>query len=369
MTTTRNNPYFWAVGGLVIGVGLAVIIQQHGAEKRSKSAPQPSPGSPVHRAALSRRMSDPLDGRSSSPSSFSLGPSSSSNGHGNGRSNGDPTSPKKFQNLRPDPHTSNHNFSPLIGTIREIQERPEGAPILVVGIAGGSGSGKTTLAQAIYTALGRENNVTFISHDSYYKDLSSWTMSQREQQNFDHPNSLDTDLLVGHIEQLRNGNEVLIPNYDFSTHSRTSEKTVARPRRVILVEGILIFTEPRLTELLDVKIFVDTESDVRLIRRVTRDCQERGRSLDQVLDQYMRTVRPMHNEFVEPSKRQADIIVPVGINSVALSLITDHLKTALVEATGVTYMSTPFDEENKRERTAGAMSREVSAERLDLMNE
>ncbi|GMH85181.1 hypothetical protein TL16_g10149 [Triparma laevis f. inornata] len=139
MTTTRNNPYFWAVGGLVIGVGLAVIIQQHGAEKRSKSAPQPSPGSPVHRAALSRRMSDPLDGRSSSPSSFSLGPSSSSNGHGNGRSNGDPTSPKKFQNLRPDPHTSNHNFSPLIGTIREIQERPEGAPILVVGIAGGSG--------------------------------------------------------------------------------------------------------------------------------------------------------------------------------------------------------------------------------------
>ena len=122
-----------------------------------------------------------------------------------------------------------------------------------------------------------------------------------------------------------------------------------------------------MTELLDVKIFVDTESDVRLIRRVTRDCQERGRSLDQVLDQYMRTVRPMHNEFVEPSKRQADIIVPVGINSVALSLITDHLKTALVEATGVQYLKTPFDEENKRER--GAMSREVSAERLDLMNE
>ncbi|GMH76429.1 hypothetical protein TrVE_jg11950 [Triparma verrucosa] len=351
----NQNPYIWAGCGLLLGVSMAMMIQ-HTRLGGSKNATAPSPGSPLSRAALSRRMSDPLDGRSSSPSSFNLGPS-----------NQDPASPKKFQNLRPDPHTASHSFSPLIGTIREISNRPDGAPILVVGIAGGSGSGKTTLAQAIYTALGRENNVTFISHDSYYKDLSSWTMAQREQQNFDHPNSLDTDLLVGHIEQLRSGSSVLIPNYDFSTHSRTAEKTVARPRRVILVEGILIFTEPRLTELLDVKIFVDTESDVRLIRRVTRDCQERGRSLDQVLDQYMRTVRPMHNEFVEPSKRQADIIVPVGINSVALSLITDHLKTALVEATGVQYLKTPFDEENKRER--GAMSREVSAERLDLMNE
>ena len=191
-------------------------------------------------------------------------------------------------------------------------------------------------------------------------------MSERENQNFDHPNSLDTNLLVEHVRQLRSGLSASIPNYDFSTHSRTGEVTVAEPRQVILVEGILIFAEPELTDLLDVKIFVDTESDVRLIRRITRDCQERGRSLDQVLRQYTKTVRPMHIEFVEPSKRQADIIVPVGINSVALSLITDHLKTALAnKGGGEMYIKTPFDEVNKEERKVG-MSREVSRENLRL---
>ena len=251
------------------------------------------------------------------------------------------------------------SMTPILNTIKRHSQSfdESGIPTLVVGIAGGSGSGKTTLADAIFSALGREENVTFISHDSYYKDLSSWTMAQREAQNFDHPNSLDTDLLVEHVKKLRKGESADIPIYDFSTHSRTKNTTTVIPRKVILVEGILIFTEPALSDLLDVKIFVDTESDVRLMRRIQRDCQERGRSIEQVLQQYTKTVRPMHIEFVEPSKRKADIIVPVGINSVALSLITDHLKVALDDLYGgVRYIKTPFDEKNKQERVIGVNS-------------
>ena len=224
-------------------------------------------------------------------------------------------------------------FSPMIDALRDVAITPLRGPsssssssspqVLVVGIAGGSGSGKTTLAEAIFSALGRDANVTFLSHDRYYKDLSSWTMSQRANQNFDHPRALDTELLVSHVRSLKLGHSVSVPTYDFATHTRTNETTVAVPRRVILVEGILIFADPSLASLLDVKIFVDTESDVRLIRRIARDCQERGRSLEEVLSQYGRTVRPMHNEFVEPSKRQADIIVPVGLNAIALGMITE----------------------------------------------
>ena len=250
------------------------------------------------------------------------------------------------------------SMTPILNTIKRHSASFDqtGVPSLVVGIAGGSGSGKTTLADAIFTALGREDNVTFISHDSYYKDLSQWSMEKREKQNFDHPNSLDTELLVQHVQELRQGNIVDIPIYDFSTHSRTKKTTPVKPKKVILVEGILIFTEPSLTDLLDVKIFVDTESDVRLMRRIQRDCQERGRSIDQVMEQYTRTVRPMHIEFVEPSKRKADIIVPVGINSVALSLITDHLKVALSKLEGeegLQYIKTPWDDHNERERVIG----------------
>ena len=172
--------------------------------------------------------------------------------------------------------TNSASMTPILETIRTHQSYSP-STILVVGIAGGSGSGKTTLADAIFTGLGREENVTFISHDSYYKDLSGSTMAQREKTNFDHPNSLDTDLLVQHVKMLREGKDVNVPIYDFSTHSRTKNTTVVSPRKVVLVEGILIFTEPQLTELLDVKIFVDTESDLRLMRRISRDVQERGR--------------------------------------------------------------------------------------------
>ncbi|GMI18826.1 hypothetical protein TeGR_g4469, partial [Tetraparma gracilis] len=255
---------------------------ERGADERSYY-PQPSPGSPLRRGTLQRKMSGDADADPSAldASAFSSVPARE-------------RSPSNVSRSGPDPaplldmHSSN-GLTPLTQTLRDISARPAGAPILVVGIAGGSGSGKTTLAQAIYAALGRDENVTFLSHDSYYKDLSSWTMEQRSQQNFDHPNSLDTDLMVRHLSQLRAGECAEIPNYDFSTHARTAEVTLVQPRQVILVEGILIFTEPALAGLIDVKIFVDTESDIRLIRRVTRDCQERGRSLEQVLEQYTRT--------------------------------------------------------------------------------
>ncbi len=352
----KNSPlqsvFLPAFVGAALGcVAILLFTQYANQSGRKPGAPQDppaAPSSPLHSKTLQRKISN---GTQSPNTVMSHGYEQSSE------------SPDRFNALELD-----NGFTPLIGTIKSISQRPEGAPVLMVGIAGGSGSGKTTLAQAIYTALGREENVTFISHDSYYKDLSSWTMAQREQQNFDHPNSLDTDLLVEHLKSLKSGEKALIPNYDFTTHSRTGELTLALPRRVILVEGILIFTEPALTDLLDVKIFVDTESDVRLIRRVTRDCQERGRSLDQVLEQYTKTVRPMHIEFVEPSKRQADIIVPVGINSVALSLITDHLRTALEKA-DVQYLKTPFDEENKRERGQLTPAGGSASEKLNMQGE
>lgn len=200
--------------------------------------------------------------------------------------------------------------------------------IIVIGIAGGSGSGKTTLAKAIYENLGGDN-VTFISHDSYYKDISHLSFEERSEQNFDHPDSLDTQLLVEHIKALKNKEEVSIPTYDYSTHSRLTSKEILPSRPIILVEGILIFTDPDLLELMDIRIFVDTDDDLRLIRRIQRDTIERGRSVKSVVQQYIKTVRPMHAQFVEPSMKNADIIVPYGINSVALDLVVRKLKSHL----------------------------------------
>jgi uridine kinase len=202
--------------------------------------------------------------------------------------------------------------------------------IIVIGIAGGSGSGKTTLAKAIYETIGEEN-ITFISHDSYYRDLRHLTVEQRAQQNFDHPDSLDTALLTAHVLALKNGSSVSVPSYDYTTHSRIEATTFAAPRPVVLIEGILIFSDKDLYDLMDIKIFVDTDDDIRLIRRIQRDTVERGRSLNGIINQYMSTVRPMHMQFVEPSKRNADIIVPVGLNSVALDLVVSKLKSHLME--------------------------------------
>ncbi len=200
---------------------------------------------------------------------------------------------------------------------------------LVIGIAGGSGSGKTTVAQAILNRVGPDR-IAFLQHDSYYKDLSGLPPAQRAEVNFDHPNSLETDLLIHHIVSLREGQPIEVPIYDFSTHSRTAQTFTVTPHRVILVEGILIFTEPALRNLFDVKIFVDTDSDIRFIRRLERDIAERGRTTDSVIKQYQLTVRPMHLEFVEPSKRYADVIIPEGgFNAAALDMVVARIEALL----------------------------------------
>jgi uridine kinase len=200
---------------------------------------------------------------------------------------------------------------------------------LVIGIAGGSGSGKTTVAQEILNRVGPER-IAYLPHDAYYKDLSGLPPVQRAEVNFDHPNSLDNDLLISHVEQLKAHKPAKLPVYDFSTHSRTSQTLLIAPRNVIIVEGILIFAEPELRRLFDVKIFVDTDSDLRFIRRLQRDISERGRTTESVIHQYLKTVRPMHLDFVEPSKRYADIIIPEGgFNTAALDMVVARLETLL----------------------------------------
>lgn len=200
---------------------------------------------------------------------------------------------------------------------------------LVIGIAGGSGSGKTTVVQVILQRVGADR-IAFLQHDSYYKDLSRLPPAQHIQINFDHPNSLETDLLIQHIASLRDGKPVEVPIYDFATDSRTDKTFTVRPRPVILVEGILIFTEAALREMFDVKIFVDTDPDIRFIRRLERDIQERGRTTESVIKQYLLTVRPMHLEFVEPSKRYADVIIPEGgMNTAAMDMVVARIEALL----------------------------------------
>jgi uridine kinase len=200
---------------------------------------------------------------------------------------------------------------------------------IVIGIAGGSGSGKTTVAQEILQRVGPDR-IAFLQHDAYYKDLSGLPPAQRAEVNFDHPNSLETELLISHVEKLKRGQPVEVPIYDFAHHSRTERTYTVRPRGVILVEGILIFVEAALRNICDVKIFVDTDSDIRFIRRLQRDIAERGRTTDTVIKQYMTTVRPMHMEFVEPSKRYADVIIPEGgMNVPALDMVVARIESLL----------------------------------------
>lgn len=200
---------------------------------------------------------------------------------------------------------------------------------LVIGIAGGSGSGKTTVAQEILKRVGADR-IAYLQHDSYYKDLSGLPPTQHLEINFDHPNSLETGLLIEHVIALRERKPIEVPIYDFSTDSRTSRTFTVSPRNVIVVEGILIFAEPELRKLFDVKIFVDTDADIRFIRRLHRDITERGRSTESVIKQYMQTVRPMHLEFVEPSKRYADVIIPEGgHNTAALDMVVARIETLL----------------------------------------
>jgi uridine kinase len=200
---------------------------------------------------------------------------------------------------------------------------------VVIGIAGGSGSGKTTLSKLVLERIGSDY-IAYIPHDAYYKDLSHRSLEQRAAVNFDHPDSLDTELLIVHIQQLRRMEAIDLPVYDFKTHTRIPITRLIEPRPVILVEGILIFAEADLRKNLDVKIFVDTDADLRFIRRLERDIIERGRTVESVIHQYLATVRPMHLEFVEPSKRYADLIVPEGgLNAVAMEMVVARLEALL----------------------------------------
>ncbi len=205
---------------------------------------------------------------------------------------------------------------------------PQHSPV-ALGVAGGTGSGKTTVARAILQSVGRER-IAYLAQDSYYKDVDWQSEEQLKRHNFDHPSALDNDLLVEHLRRLKTGEPIEVPVYDFVRHRRTAEREAVEARPVILLEGILLYAEPRLRELLDFKIYVDTDADVRLLRRIRRDLNERGRSLDDVFRQYLGTVRPMHLEFVEPSKRWADVIVPEGgENRVALEMVIARIEQLL----------------------------------------
>ena len=197
----------------------------------------------------------------------------------------------------------------------------------VIGVAGGSGSGKTTVVRQIVQSLG-DDQVSLLEHDKYYRDRGDLRLEERAALNYDHPDSLETDLLVEHVKALRAGTAVEVPLYDFARHAREEGTTTVVPRRAIIVEGILIFADPALRKLLDVKVFVDADDDTRFIRRLQRDISERGRTVNSVIDQYLGTVKPMHLEFVEPSKRYADVIIPLGgHNSVAIDMLLTLIRS------------------------------------------
>ena len=204
--------------------------------------------------------------------------------------------------------------------------------ILVIGIAGGSGSGKTTLMNNIVTRFA--DNITVLSHDSYYKRHDDMTYEERCQLNYDEPAALETELMVQHLDQLRSGQAIDCPVYDFTVHNRSDETTRIEPRKVIIVEGILIFEDPGLRDLMDIRIFVDTDADIRLCRRVKRDVNKRGRTLESVLSQYQQTVKPMYDRYVEPSKKYAHILVPEGgKNAVALELLMNLIEKHIAGVT------------------------------------
>ena len=197
---------------------------------------------------------------------------------------------------------------------------------IFIGITGGTGSGKSTIAKEIYRQFG-EDCIAMIEQDSYYKDQSHLSMEDRVKTNYDHPNAFDNNLLVSHLESLLNGHSIQKPSYDFSIHNRIEDTTKVEPKEIVIVEGILILEDPRIRELLDIKIYVDTDADVRIIRRMVRDINERGRTMESVINQYLNVVKPMHNQFTEPTKKFADIIIPEGgHNKVAIDIIVAKIK-------------------------------------------
>lgn len=197
--------------------------------------------------------------------------------------------------------------------------------MITIGIAGGTGSGKTTITRRIMQAFG--DDVSVIYHDNYYKRHDDLTYEERTRLNYDHPNAFETSLLLEHLDALRAGRTVRCPRYDYTAHNRTAETITVRPAKVLVVEGILIFSEPELCRRLDIKIFVDTDADVRILRRILRDTRDRGRDLESIVTQYLTTVKPMHEMFVEPSKKHADIIIPEGgHNKVAVDFVMERIR-------------------------------------------
>lgn len=206
---------------------------------------------------------------------------------------------------------------------------------MIIGICGGTGSGKTTIARKIVEAVGAPN-VVLVEQDSYYRNLADMPLDERHQANFDHPDSIDSDMLVNHLRRLKQNLTVEMPLYDFKSHTRSDKIEIIEPRPVVIVEGILIFAEPRVLDLLDVRVFVDTPDDIRFIRRLQRDIAERGRTTESVIAQYFRSVRPMHEEFVEPSKRNADIIIPEGgQQDIGIEFLCSMVREKLAEQTKV----------------------------------
>ncbi len=206
-------------------------------------------------------------------------------------------------------------------------------PSIIIGISGGTGSGKTTVACKIIESAGADN-VVYLQQDAYYRNLGDMPMELRHKINFDHPDAFDTELFVNHVESLRAGETIAQPLYDYATHSRKSESLFLSPRPVVIVEGILVYVHSHLRSLMDMKIYVDTDADIRLIRRLKRDVEERGRTFESVITQYLTTVRPMHMQFVEPSKRYADIIIPEGgSNVVGIDLITEKIRAIVARGT------------------------------------
>ena len=201
---------------------------------------------------------------------------------------------------------------------------------IIIGIAGGTGSGKTTIAKKLYQSFSKD--AVILSHDYYYKSHDELPFEERCKVNYDHPDSLDTDLLVEHLAKLKNGETIMHPTYDFAVHLRNEKWEKTESARLIIVEGILIFTDKRLCDLCDVKLFVDTDADVRFIRRLRRDITKRGRTVESVVNQYLTTVKPMHEQFVEPSKAKADLIIPEGgHNAIAISMIVDAINKKLAK--------------------------------------